>query len=260
MLLAIDVGNTNIVIGVFEGEKLRATWRIATSMHRTSDEYAALLLNLFPQQGIKPAAIKSAALCSVVPPLEPTFDRMCRRYFKVIPLVVGTGIKTGVKIGLDNPREVGADRVVNAVAAQHLYGGPLIVIDLGTAITFDVVSREGEYLGGAIAPGMEIAAEALFTRTAKLPRVELEKPRRAIGRNTVAAMQSGIFFGYVGLVEAIVAHLRQELGQEARTVATGGYAELIARETSTIEIINPDLTLVGLRLIYEMNRPKGKEE
>ncbi len=256
MLLTVDVGNTNINIGVFDGSKLKATWRVATGVHRMPDEYASLLLNLFDRQGIDASQITDAILCSVVPPLVGVFEEVCRRYLKVLPLVVESGVKTGVRICLDNPREVGADRVVNAVAAHQLYGGSVIVIDLGTATTFDAVSEDGDYLGGAIAPGIAIATEALFTRTAALPRVELTHPKRAIGRNTVAAMQSGIVFGYAGLIEGIVTRIKQELGGKAKVVATGGYAELLARETPAIEEVNPDLTLIGLRLIYEMNKTK----
>ncbi len=256
MLLTVDVGNTNINIGVFDGSKLKATWRVATGVHRMPDEYASLLLNLFDRQDIDASQITDAILCSVVPPLVGVFEEVCRRYLKVLPLVVESGVKTGVRICLDNPREVGADRVVNAVAAHQLYGGSVIVIDLGTATTFDAVSEDGDYLGGAIAPGIAIATEALFTRTAALPRVELTHPKRAVGRNTVAAMQSGIVFGYAGLIEGIVARIQQEMGGKAKVVATGGYAELLARETPVIEVVNPDLTLVGLRLIYEMNEVK----
>jgi type III pantothenate kinase len=256
MLLTVDVGNTNINIGVFDGSKLKATWRVATGVHRMPDEYASLLLNLFDRQGIDASQITDAILCSVVPTLVGVFEEVCRRYLKVLPLVVESGVKTGVRICLDNPREVGADRVVNAVAAHQLYGGSVIVIDLGTATTFDAVSEDGDYLGGAIAPGIAIATEALFTRTAALPRVELTHPKRAVGRNTVAAMQSGIVFGYAGLIEGIVARIQQEMGGKAKVVATGGYAELLARETPVIEVVNPDLTLVGLRLIYEMNEVK----
>lgn len=256
MLLAIDIGNSNITIGVFDDE-LKATWRVATDVHRMADEYASLILALFERQNITPSQIKDAILCSVVPPLVGVFQEMCRRYVKVKPLVVEAGVKTGVRICMDNPKEVGADRIVNAVAAHHLYGGPVIIIDLGTATTFDAVSEEGDYLGGAIAPGIAIATEALFSRTAVLPRVELTHPRRAIGRNTVAAMQSGIVFGYASLIEGIVARIKHELGGKAKVVATGGYAELMARETPVIEAVNPDLTLVGLRLIYQMNRAEG---
>jgi type III pantothenate kinase len=257
MLLTIDVGNTNINIGVFDGKKLKGTWQVATGVHRMPDEYASLLLNLFERRATDASQITDAILCSVVPTLVGVFEEVCRRYLKVSPLVVESGVKTGVRICLDNPREVGADRVVNAVAAHQLYGGSVIVIDLGTATTFDAVSEDGDYLGGAIAPGIAIATEALFTRTAALPRVELTHPKRAVGRSTVAAMQSGIVFGYAGLIEGIVARIQQEMGGKAKVVATGGYADLLARETSVIEVVNHELTLIGLRLIYEMN--KGKD-
>jgi len=256
MLLTVDIGNTNITIGVFDGSKMKATWRVATGVHRMPDEYASLILHLFEHEGIAASKITDAILCSVVPPLVGVFEEMCRRYLKVSPLVIEAGVKTGVRISMDNPREVGADRIVNAVAAHQLYGGAVIVIDLGTATTFDAVSEEGDYLGGAIAPGIAIATEALFARTAVLPRVELTHPKRAIGRNTVAAMQSGIVFGYAGLIEGIVTRIKQELGGKAKVVATGGYAELLARETPAIDEVNPDLTLIGLRLIYEMNKAK----
>ncbi len=254
MLLTVDIGNTNIMLGVFEGDELRATWHMATRIHRMSDEYAALLLNLLHYQGLDASDIEEIALCSVVPPLTATFEELFQRYFHISPLVVGTGVKTGVRIRMDNPREVGADRIVNTAAAHHLYGGPIIIVDLGTATTFDTVSKEGDYLGGAIAPGIETAAEALFMRAAKLPRVELVRPERAIGTSTIAAMQSGIVFGYVALVEGMVARIQKELGEKAKVVATGGYAELIAKETSVIDVINPTLTLTGLRLIYLMNQ------
>ncbi len=254
MLLAIDIGNTDITLGVFEGEELHATWHMATSIHRMADEYAALLLNLLRHQGLDAPDIKAIALCSVVPPLISTFDELFQRYFHLSPLVVGAGVKTGVRIRMDNPREVGADRIVNAAAAHHLYGGPVIITDLGTATTFDTVSKEGDYLGGAIAPGIITAAEALFTQAAMLPRVELTHPKHAIGTNTIAAMQSGIIFGYVGLIEGMVARIQQELGEKAKVVATGGMAKLIAKETAVIDVVNPDLTLIGLRLIYLMNK------
>lgn len=255
MLLALDIGNTNIILGVFDDGRLKATWRVATGVHRMPDEYAILMLNFFDRQGLAASQIRDAVLCSVVPPLIGVFEEVCRRYLKLSPLVVGAGVKTGVRICMDNPREVGADRIVNAVAAHQLYGRPVIVIDFGTATTFDVVSEEGDYLGGAIAPGIAISTEALFTRTAALPRVELISPKQAIGRNTVAAMQSGIVFGYVGLIEGIVSRIQQELASKAKVVATGGYAQLLAQETPLIEVVNPDLTLIGLRLIHEMNKP-----
>ena len=254
MLLAIDIGNTEITIGVFEGEKIHATWHLATGIHRRADEYAALLLNLLHYQDIDTSGIKKVALCSVVPPLIATFEKLFQQYFNTSPLVIGSGVKTGVRIRMDNPREVGADRIVNAAAAHHLYGGPIIITDLGTATTFDTVSKEGDYLGGAIAPGIITAAEGLFARAAMLPRVELTRPKQAIGTNTISAMQSGIIFGYVGLVEGIVARIQQELEEKAKVVATGGYAELIASETSVIDTVNPNLTLMGLRLIYLMNK------
>jgi type III pantothenate kinase len=212
------------------------------------------LLNILNHQGFSASDIEEIAMCSVVPPLTTTFVDLSQRYFHVIPLVVGAGVKTGVRIRMDNPREVGADRIVDAAAAHHLYGGPVIVVDLGTATTFGIVSKEGDYVGGVIATGIATAAEALVTRTAQLPRVELIRPKRVIGTNTVAAMQSGIIFGYVGLVEGMVARIRDELGEKAMVVATGGYAELIANETTVIDKVNPDLTLIGLRLIYKMNK------
>jgi len=254
MLLVIDIGNTDTTLGVFEGEELRATWHMATVIHRMADEYATLLLNLLYHQGLEKSAIKEVALCSVVPPLIATFEELFQRYFNLSPLVVGAGVKTGVRIRMDNPREVGADRIVNAAAAHHLYGGPVIITDLGTATTFDTVSKEGDYLGGAIAPGITMATEALSMQTAMLPRVELVPPKHAIGTNTITAMQSGIVFGYVGLIEGIVARIQQELGGKAKVVATGGYADLIAKETRVIDVVNPDLTLIGLRLIYLMNK------
>ncbi len=254
MLLAIDIGNTNVTVGMFRGEELQATWRIATGIDRMPDEYAVILLNLLRQQGMDAPDVTKVSLCSVVPPLTGTFEELCQRYFRVSPLVVRAGVKTGVRICMDNPAEVGADRIVDAAAAHHLYGGPVIIVDLGTATTFDTVSKEGNYLGGAIAPGLSVAAEALFTRTAVLPRVELTRPERAIGTNTIAAIQSGLTFGYVGLIEGLIARIQRELGEKAKVVATGGYAGLIAKETSVIDVVNADLTLIGLRLIYMMNR------
>lgn len=254
MLLAIDVGNTNIALGVFEGEKMRATWSISTDINKTADEYAVLLLNLLPRQDIASSDIDHAVICSVVPPLEPVFEELSKRYFGISPLIVGPGVKTGVRICTDNPRETGADRVANTAAVHRLYGGPAIVIDFGTATTIDVVSEEGDYLGGAIAPGIGIASEALFERASKLPRIELVAPQHAIGRDTVTAMQSGLIFGYVGLVESLVRRIQQELGGKARVIATGGLADIIAKETKIVDAVNPHLTLEGLRLIHEMNR------
>ena len=258
MLLAIDVGNTNIVVGVFEGEKLRSTWNIATDLNKTADEYAVLFLNLLPRDGLSFADIDDTVISCVVPPLEPVIEELSGRYIKTPPLMIRPGVKTGVRIGIDNPREVGADRVVNAAAAHRLYGGPLIVIDFGTATTLDAVSEDGEYLGGAIAPGIGIAAEALFQRASKLPRIELIPPEHAIGRNTVTAMQSGVMFGYVGLIENLVSRIRRELDGQVKVVATGGLANVIAKETGVIDEVNSNLTLIGLRFIYEMNRSGEK--
>lgn len=254
MLLAVDIGNTSITLGVFDGEELRATWHVATGVHRMPDEYASLMLSLLRHQGLATADVKAVALCSVVPPLISTFEELFKRYFNIEPLVVGAGVKTGVSIRMDNPREVGADRIADAAAAHHLYGGPVIIIDLGTATTFGIISKEGDYIGGIIATGIATAAEALFTRTAQLPRVELAPPKHIIGTNTVAAIQSGIIYGYASLVEGMLARIQKELGVKAKVVATGGYAGLIAKETKAINVVNPDLTLIGLRLISEMNR------
>ena len=254
MLLAIDIGNTNIKIGVFDGDELKATWNVATGIHRTTDEYGGVLLNLMERKKVSPSEITGVALCSVVPPLLPAFVELCTKYLHSEALVVEAGVKTGMRIRLDNPREVGSDRVVDAVAAQHLYGKPLIIVDLGTATTFSVVSQEGDYLGGAIAPGIVIATEALYTRTAALPRIRLNRPEQAIGRNTIAAMQSGVVFGHVGLIEGMIQRIEQELGSKAKVIATGGQAYFLAQEIPAIEIVDPDLTLIGLRLIYEMNK------
>lgn len=254
MLLALDVGNTNITIGVFRGETLEATWRIATDLERLADEYAVSLLALLAAGGMQSADVSEAVMCSSVPDLIPVFEQLCQRYFGVRPVVVGPGTRTGVRI-LYEPRELGADRVVDVVAATKLHGPPpLVIVDLGTATVFDAVSAEGDYLGGAIAPGLGIASEALYERTAKLYRVELERPRSAIGRNTVTAIQSGILFGFVALVEGMVGRFKAEMGGRARVIATGGWAGLLARETPLIDVVDPDLTLAGLRLIHEANR------
>jgi type III pantothenate kinase len=254
MLLAIDIGNTNVTFGVFDGETIKTTWRVSTAIHRTSDEYANLMLSLMERQGITAKQIKDVVICSVVPPLLIIFDEVCKRYLKKTPLIVEAGVKTGIRIDMDNPREVGPDRIVNAVAAHQLYGGPVIVIDMGTATTLDVVSKDGSYIGGAIAPGIIISTEALFTRTAVLPRIELALPKKAIGRNTIAAMQSGIVFGYIGLIEGIVGRIQAELDEKAKVVAAGGLATLIVDASNIISIVNADLTLVGLRMIWELNR------
>jgi type III pantothenate kinase len=253
MLLAIDVGNTNVTLGVFEGEKLKARWRLAPDVNRLADEYAVLMVNLLAQEGVERKDIDAAVIVSVVPDLDSVFESVCRRYLQVRPLMVGTGVRTGLRILYDSPRDVGADRVADAVAAIRLYGPPLIVVDLGTGTVFDAISEDGAYVGGAIAPGLGIAAEALFQRAARLYRVELARPTSAIGRNTVAAVQSGVIYGFVGLVEGIVARFKEELGEEAKVVATGGWAELVAQETDVIDVVDTNLTLMGLRFIYEMN-------
>ena len=218
------------------------------------DEYAVLLLDLLQQQKLEASDITEVAFSCVVPPLRSTFIEMFRRYFNTTPLVVGPGVKSGVRIRFDNPREVGSDRIVNAAAANSLYSKPVIVVAMGTATVFDTLSKEGDYLGGAVAPGIAIAAEALFTRTAALPRVELVRPQHVIGTSTVSAIQSGLIYGYAGLIEGIVTRIQEELGEKATVVATGGYAEMIARETKVIDKVNPDLTLIGLRPIHELNK------
>jgi type III pantothenate kinase len=253
MLLAIDVGNTNITAGVFAGEKLKASWRLAPDPNRLADEYGVLMVNLLAHEGMGCEQIDAAVIGSVVPDLELVFETVCRRYFDVRPLVVSVGVRTGLRILYDSPPDVGADRVADAVAAIRLYTPPLIVVDLGTATVFDAISKDGDYLGGAIAPGLAIAAEALFQRAARLYRVELARPKSAIGRNTTAAVQSGVIFGYVGLVEGMVGRSKQELGGEAKVVATGGWAQMMAAETPVIDVVDTNLTVTGLRFIYEMN-------
>jgi type III pantothenate kinase len=254
MLLCIDIGNTNITFGLYEGQTLGPRWRIRTIHDKMADEYGILLDQMFRHRGYRPEQVTGVVIASVVPPLTPTFVQVCREYLDQEPLVVDAGVRTGVRICYDNPREVGADRVVDAAAARALYSVPACIVDFGTATTFDAVSAEGDYLGGAIAPGIGIAAQALFERTAKLPRVELTRPPSVIGRNTVHSIQSGLLFGYVGLVEGMVARFKAELGPQTRVIATGGLAEIVARETSVIDIVDPWLTLHGLRIIYELNR------
>lgn len=254
MFLAIDIGNTNVTLGVFDGEKLRHTWRLETDIYKMPDEYAATILHLMEFQKIKNVDIKDIAICSTVAPLVPIFTELLDDYFKIKPLIVTVGVKTGVRIRFDNPREVGTDRIVNTVAGYKLYGGPTIIVDLGTATTFDTISKDGEFIGGAIAPGPMTAAETLFQRTAALPRIQLTHPQKAIGTNTISAMQSGIMFGYTGLVESIVSRIEKELGEKAKKIATGGYGGIFARETDIFYDVNPDITLIGLRMIYQMNR------
>ncbi len=253
MLLALDIGNTSIHIGLFEGETLAHTWRIGVEQEQLPDEYGVLLMNLLDTAEIRAGDVHACIVGCDVPPLIPTFEQVCRKYFKLEPMVVGHGLRTGVRILYDNPKQLGADRIIDAVAAIRLYGPPVIVVDFGTATVFDAVNEHGDYLGGAIAPGIGIASEALFSRAAMLYRVQLERPPVAIGKNTIHAMQAGILFGYVGLVEGLVRRFKAELSGDTKVVATGGLAEIIARETDCIDVINGDLTLTGLRLIYEMN-------
>jgi type III pantothenate kinase len=253
MLLTIDIGNTNLTLGLYRSREILTHWRLATVHERMPDEYGLQILGLMSHAGFAPTDLTGICMASVVPPLTGKIVEACQVYMRQEPLVVDTGVKTGVRIRYEDPRAVGADRIVDAAAVQQLYGGPACVVDFGTATTFDAISREGDYLGGAIAPGIGIAADALFQRASKLPRVDLQRPPAAIGRNTVHAMQSGLLFGYVGLVEGMVARFRKELGPDMKVIATGGLADVIARETNIIQIIAPWLTLDGLRIIWELN-------
>jgi len=255
MLLTIDIGNTNLTLGLYRGEERVAAWRLATAHERMPDEYGLQMLGLLEHAGCALSEVEGIVLASVVPPLTGTLSQACETYLGRRPLVVDAGVKTGVRIHYDDPRAVGADRVVDAAAVKKLYGGPACVVDFGTATTFEAISAEGDFLGGAIAPGIGIAAEALYQRTAKLQRVDLARPPAAIGRNTVHAIQSGLLFGYVGLVEGMVARFRKELGPDMKVIGTGGLVELLAAETDVIQIKAPWLTLDGLRLIWEMNQP-----
>ncbi|MEX1020723.1 MAG: type III pantothenate kinase [Litorilinea sp.] len=253
MLLCIDVGNTNIMLGLYTGDTLGPHWRLATDHERMPDEFAMQLLGLLDHVQVQADQIDGIALASGVPILTSRWREVCIRYLKREPLVVTAGLKTGMTIGYDNPNAVGADRIVDAVAAFHRYGGPLCIVDFGTATTFEAVTAHGEYLGGAIAPGIGIAADALAQRAAQLPKVDIARPPSVIGRNTVHSMQSGLLFGYVGLVEGMVARFKAELGPDTKVVGTGGLAPLIAQETDVLQIIEPWLTLEGLRLLYELN-------
>jgi type III pantothenate kinase len=254
MLLAIDIGNTNITLGLYDAEEMIQAWRLATAHERMPDEYGLQLLGLLEHADLGSRSVDAVALASVVPPLTSSFSQACRAYLKLEPFVVDAGVKTGLSIRYEDPKHaLGADRVVDAVAVLSLYGGPACVVDFGTATTFDAISAQGEYLGGAIAPGIGIAADALFQRTAKLPRVDIARPPAVIGRNTVHAIQSGLFFGYVGLVEGMVTRFRKELGPEMKVIGTGGLASLIAAATDAIGIQAPWLTLDGLRIIWGMN-------
>ncbi|MFT7823078.1 type III pantothenate kinase [Bacillus siamensis] len=254
MLLVIDVGNTNTVIGVYHDGELEYHWRVETSRHKTEDEFGMLLRSLFEHSGLMFEQIEGIIISSVVPPIMFSLERMCTKYFHIEPQVVGPGMKTGLNIKYDNPKEVGADRIVNAVAAIHQYGGPLIVVDFGTATTYCYIDENKQYMGGAIAPGITISTEALYSRAAKLPRIEIARPDNIIGKNTVSAMQSGILFGYVGQVEGIVKRMKWQAKQEPKVIATGGLASLISNESDCIDVVDPFLTLKGLEIIYERNR------
>jgi len=253
-LLAIDIGNSNVVWGVFDDERLIADWRAGTDAAKTPDEYGILLLDLLGVKGIIPESLDAVILSSVVPPLTATFEELAEKYLHRLPLTVSSELKTGLTLRYENPAEIGTDRIVNAAAAFRRYGGPVIIVDFGTATTFCLVTKKGEYLGGAIAPGIRISAEALFQRAAKLPKIELIRPKSVIGRDTASSMQAGIIFGYAGLVDEIVTRMQQTIGQECFVVATGGLAGLLASESRTIREIRPDLTLEGLALLYQLNR------
>lgn len=254
MLLAFDVGNTKTAIGLYADGKWRSTWRVTTHLDYLTDEYYVLLKSLLEERKITLADIEGSVIASVVPPLTATFLELTERMLGKPAVVVGPDIETGIHVRIDNPAETGADRIANTVAVHELYGGPAIVLDLGTATTFDVVSKEGDYLGGAIAPGLGISAEALVRRTARLPKVELEPPSRAVGKNTVAAMQSGLVWGYVGLVRELVERLKAEVDGAPKVIATGGMAQILAEWTQVIDVVNPDLTLEGIRILYDLNR------
>lgn len=258
MILLVDVGNTNIVIGIYEDNKYIASWRLSTDTKKTSDEYSIQLMQLFTQNGLDPKQVKGIIISSVVPNIMHSLENMVRKSFDIEPIVVGPGIKTGINIKYDNPKEVGADRIVNAVAANELYNKDLIIIDFGTATTYCALTKEGNYLGGCISPGIKISSDALFERAAKLPRIELEVPKNIICKNTITSMQAGILYGYIGQVEYIVKKTKEEMKSlglgEPFVIATGGLANTIARQTDVIDEVKGDLTLEGLRIIYEKNK------
>ena len=255
-LLAIDIGNTSIAIGVYAGERLEATFRVASDRENLPDEYAMLLAGLLRGRGIEPESIGFAVLSSTVPSLTSVFGEVARRCFGVEALVVGPGVRTGVRVRYDNPREVGPDRILHAVAALHRYEPPFVVVDFGTALVFDAISREGDYLGGAIAPGIGTASEGLFARAAMLSRVSLERPPSVIGRNTIHSVQAGLYFGYAEMVRGMVRRLREELGEDATVIGTGGYAAIVEQEAGCFDAIEEHLNLEGLRLVFEANRPE----
>ncbi len=254
MLLVIDVGNTNTVIGLFDDSRLIHNWRVRTVADHTMDEYGMLILNLYKTAKVSSKSVNDIIISCVVPPMLNILEPLCDRYFHVKPLIVGPGIKTGMPIYYDNPKEVGADRIVNAVAGYEKYGGDLIIVDFGTATTFDYVSKNGEYMGGCITPGIVISSEALFERASKLPRVEFSRPKTVVAKDTVSSMQAGIMFGYAGLVDGIVERMRQEVKSDPKVIATGGLAKVIAQETKSINVVDEMLTLEGLRLIYLKNK------
>ncbi|MEA1855754.1 type III pantothenate kinase [Cytobacillus sp. FSL W7-1323] len=253
MIFVFDVGNSNMMMGVYQRDELKYHWRIETDRHKTEDEYAMIVKSLFEHEQLSFADIDGIIISSVVPPIMFALERMCEKYFHIKPLIVGPGVKTGLNIKYDNPKEVGADRIVNAVAGIHEYGGPLVIVDFGTATTYCYINEHKQYMGGAIAPGIGISTEALYSRAAKLPRIEIVRPDGIIGKNTVSAMQSGILFGYVGQVEGIVSRMKLQAKEEPLVIGTGGLASLIAKESKVIDIIDPFLTLKGLQLIYKRN-------
>lgn len=254
MILVLDTGNTNIVLGVYHNDELIHHWRLETDPYKTEDEYGMQVKALFNHAGIEFKQIDGIIISSVVPPIMFSLERMCQKYFGIKPLIVGPGVKTGLNIKYENPREVGADRIVNAVAAIDVYGPPLIIVDFGTATTYCYINEKGDYMGGAIAPGIGISTDALFARASKLPRIELTQPENVVGKNTISAMQAGIVYGYVGQVEGIVSRMKAQSQQQPTVIATGGMASLIAKETTVIDQIDPYLTLKGLHLIYERNQ------
>ena len=253
MLLAIDIGNTNITIGLFNKETLEKTWRISTSRNNTSDQYGTNILNILSNTDISNKDISAIVMCSVVPPLTTTFIDLFKDYFNISPLIIGSGTKTGIKIMYDSPRDVGADRIVDAAAVLHLYKGPAIIVDLGTATVFDAITANGEYLGGAISPGIGVSAESLYKATSQLKRVELIAPKTAIGKTTTHAIQSGLILGYSELIKGMIKRFKEELDNNAKIIATGGLADIISKEVNLFDIIDHDLTLKGLQILYELN-------